>query len=87
MNLDGASSQARRRFLGAGMIAGSLLVGPRSALASVSEVSDDAGRRVGLPASPRRVFPAGAPASVFVYCLAPDRLILPHPRLQDRGFV
>lgn len=75
MNLDDASSQARRRFLGAGIIAGSLLVGPRSALASVSEVSDDAGHRVGLPASPRRVFPAGAPASVFVYCLAPDRLI------------
>lgn len=27
------------------------------------------------PAAARRVFPAGGPASVFVYCLAPDRLL------------
>jgi iron complex transport system substrate-binding protein len=36
---------------------------------------DDAGRAVPLRGAPRRVFPAGAPASVFVYCLAPDRLL------------
>lgn len=36
---------------------------------------DDAQRRVALPSTVRRVFPAGAPASVFVYCMSPERLL------------
>ncbi|HLS55599.1 MAG TPA: ABC transporter substrate-binding protein [Zeimonas sp.] len=38
-------------------------------------LADDGGRRLSIAATPRRVFPAGGPASVFVYCLAPDRLL------------
>jgi iron complex transport system substrate-binding protein len=38
-------------------------------------VVDSAGRRVEVPAKIARVFVAGGPASVFVYTLAPDKLL------------
>jgi len=47
----------------------------RGALAAERIAEDDAGRRVRLAAAPARVFPAGAPAAVYLYCLAPDRLV------------
>ena len=37
-------------------------------------VTDSAGREVALPDRVERVFPAGPPASVLVYALAPDKL-------------
>ena len=36
---------------------------------------DSAGRRVEVPAKISRVFVAGGPASVFVYTLAPEKLL------------
>jgi len=36
---------------------------------------DSAGRRVEVPAKIDRVFVAGGPASVFIYTLAPDKLL------------
>ena len=38
-------------------------------------VVDSAGRRIEVPAKIERVFAAGGPASVFVYTLAPEKLI------------
>jgi iron complex transport system substrate-binding protein len=38
-------------------------------------VVDSAGRRVEVPAKIERVFAAGAPAGVFLYTLAPDKLL------------
>jgi iron complex transport system substrate-binding protein len=38
-------------------------------------VSDSAGRTVPVPARVERVFPAGPPAAIFLYTLAPDLLI------------
>jgi ABC-type Fe3+-hydroxamate transport system substrate-binding protein len=38
-------------------------------------VVDSAGRRVEVPAKIERVFAAGAPAGVFVYTLAPEKLL------------
>jgi len=58
--------------LGALAAIGSVAV-PGRAAGRIAE--DDAGRRVAVPSTPKRVFPAGAPAAVFVYCLAPDRLV------------
>ena len=36
---------------------------------------DSAGRRVVVPASVARIFVAGGPASVFMYSLAPEKLL------------
>src|SRR5262245_56693827 len=49
------------------------LPGARAAAPRV--VTDSAGRRVEIPERVERVFPAGAPASILVYALAPDKLI------------
>src|SRR5262245_51857704 len=38
-------------------------------------VIDSAGRRVDVPAKIERVFAAGAPAGVFLYTLAPEKLL------------
>lgn len=63
----------RRRFVAAGLAAAA--ASAAGAVCAQIATTDDAGRRVTAARTPRRVFPAGAPASVFLYCLAPDRLL------------
>src|SRR6516164_4133140 len=60
-----------RRTLMAGLSAAALA--PRAAPAS--EVIDSAGRAVPVPDRVARVFPAGPPAAILLYTLAPDLLI------------
>src|SRR5580704_12322552 len=60
----------RRALLGG--LAASLLA-PDRARAAV--VTDSAGRRVPIPAHVERVFPAGPPAAILLYTLAPELLI------------
>ena len=61
-----------RRALLAGLSAAAL-IGPRRAFAAT--VKDAAGRAVPIPAKVARVFPAGPPAAILLYTLAPDLLI------------
>ncbi len=58
----------RRRAL---LAAPALLV---TAPGHAKEVADATGRRVPVPGQVRRVFPAGPPAAILVYSLAPDLL-------------
>jgi iron complex transport system substrate-binding protein len=53
------------------------LAGPINAQtgAALREVADGVGRRLRVPATVRRVFPAGPPAAIWLYTLAPDLLI------------
>ena len=60
-----------RRLLLAGLSAS--LLAPRSARAAI--VTDGAGRSVPVPARVARVFPAGPPAAIMLYTLAPELLI------------
>jgi iron complex transport system substrate-binding protein len=60
-----------RRTLIAGLSAA--LVAPRRALAQT--IKDAAGRTVPVPAKVSRVFPAGPPAAILLYTLAPELLI------------
>jgi len=60
-----------RRQLLAGLSAAALA--PR--LASAQTVTDAAGRAVPIPGKVVRVFPAGPPAAILLYTLAPDLLI------------
>lgn len=62
-------------------------VGP--AASAPREVVDDAGRRVRLPERISRVFPAGPPAAITLFALAPDTLLgWTNPwREADRAFV
>jgi len=60
-----------RRTLIAGLSAA--LVAPRTAAAA--SINDAAGRTVPVPANVSRVFPAGPPAAILLYTLAPDMLI------------
>src|SRR5215475_13651410 len=60
-----------RRALIAGLAA--TLLAPRRARAA--SVTDGAGRTVQVPARVERVFPAGPPAAIFLYTLAPELLI------------
>jgi iron complex transport system substrate-binding protein len=60
-----------RRALIAGLSAA--LIAPRSALAQT--IRDAAGRNVPVPAKVSRVFPAGPPAAILLYTLAPELLI------------
>jgi iron complex transport system substrate-binding protein len=64
-----------RRALIAGLSA--TLLAPR--LACGATVTDAAGRAVPIPAKVERVFPAGPPAAILLYTLAPD-LLLGWPR-------
>lgn len=61
----------RRRLLGAA--AGGALAAP--ALAQGGFAIDGAGRRVAIPRRVTRVFPAGPPAAIKLYTLAPELLI------------
>jgi iron complex transport system substrate-binding protein len=74
-----------RRTLIAGLSAA--LLAPRHARAAV--VTDGAGRAVPMPARVERVFPAGPPAAIFLYTLAPE-LLLGWPRAnrpEEREFL
>jgi iron complex transport system substrate-binding protein len=57
--------------------AGAALAAPR--LARAATVTDDTGRKLIVPDKVRRVFPAGPPAAIMLYTLAPD-LLLGWPR-------
>ena len=61
-----------RRTVVAGAVAALALPPPARA---AREVTDSAGRKVGLPDRITRVFAAGGPASVAVYVLRPDTLV------------
>jgi iron complex transport system substrate-binding protein len=74
-----------RRTLITGLSA--TLLAPRRARAAV--VNDGAGRMVPVPARVERVFPAGPPAAIFLYTLAPE-LLLGWPRAnrpEEREFL
>jgi iron complex transport system substrate-binding protein len=63
------------------------MLAPRAARAAT--VTDGAGRSVAVPARAERVFPAGPPAAIFLYTLAPE-LLLGWPRAnrpQEREFL
>ena len=68
-----------RRNLRAGFYAvaalGVLLFTAQAFSAETRVVVDSAGRRVEVPAKIERIFAAGAPAGVFIYTLAPEKLI------------
>jgi iron complex transport system substrate-binding protein len=51
-----------------------LLAGAASA-ADTRSVTDSAGRRAEVPARVERVYPAGGPASIFLYTLAPEKML------------
>src|SRR5262245_20464652 len=53
-------------------LSGALL---RPARARAATITDGAGRTVSVPARVERVFPAGPPAAIMLYTLAPDCLI------------
>jgi iron complex transport system substrate-binding protein len=74
-----------RRALIAGLSA--VMLAPRRARAAT--VTDSAGRAVPVPARVERVFPAGPPAAIFLYTLAPE-LLLGWPRAnrpEEREFL
>lgn len=70
------------------LLAGALAA-PAVAPARAREITDDAGRRVTVPARVARVFAAGPPASIALFALAPDTLLgWTSPwRAADRAFV
>src|SRR5262249_56760664 len=57
--------------------------------ARAASVTDGAGRTVLVPSRVERVFPAGPPAAIFLYTLAPELLIgWPRAnRLEEREFL
>ena len=63
--------QLDRRTLLAGL--STALLAPRAA--NSASVNDGAGRAVPVPARAERVFPAGPPAAILLYTLAPELLI------------
>jgi iron complex transport system substrate-binding protein len=52
-----------------------LAVWLRAAPVTAAEVTDAAGRRITLPAAVTRVMPAGPPAAVVLYVLAPEKMV------------
>src|SRR6186997_2510654 len=67
--------QLDRRTLLAGL--STAVLAPRAG--NAASVSDGAGRAVPVPARVERVFPAGPPAAILLYTLAPE-LLLGWPR-------
>lgn len=63
--------QRRRALLLATLTAGA----PPALHAQPRRVTDSAGRPVSVPASVQRVFPAGPPAAIWLYTLAPEALL------------
>jgi iron complex transport system substrate-binding protein len=72
------------------LAAGALLVlaGAASA-ADTRSVTDSAGRRAEVPARVERVYAAGGPASIFLYTLAPEKMLGWNrpPSADERAFV
>lgn len=64
---------ARAVALGLGLALAALLGGASAPRAA--EVVDSAGRKVEIAAPAQRVFPAGPPAGLVLYALAPERLL------------
>jgi iron complex transport system substrate-binding protein len=64
----------RRRLFGLGAGAFAALAWP-SWRVDAKPFTDSAGRRVDLPDQVRRVFPAGPPASVSLYTVAPEKML------------
>ncbi len=56
-------------------VLGALLFSSKVFSAETRVVVDSAGRRVEVPAKIERIFAAGAPARVFIYTLAPEKLL------------
>jgi iron complex transport system substrate-binding protein len=52
-----------------------LLAGPLGGSASAADVADATGRHVAVPDTIARVMPAGPPASVLLYVLAPEKMV------------
>src|SRR5882757_5824421 len=71
-------SLTRRTFLST---ASAALLAPR--IARAATVNDATGRALQVPAKVQRVFPAGPPAAILLYTLAPD-LLLGWPRANTR---
>jgi iron complex transport system substrate-binding protein len=65
---------ARRRALLGAALASAAAAGSASGQGGRREVRDAAGRAAALPTRVRRVFPAGPPASILVWSVAPDLL-------------
>jgi iron complex transport system substrate-binding protein len=65
----------RRGLLGGAALAALAAFTPRAARAAPRTITDSAGRRVAVPERVTRVFPAGPPASILAFALAPDTLI------------
>lgn len=63
----------RRALLGAAVAAA--LPWPGRAFARTRTITDSAGRKVGVPERVERVLPAGPPASIILFALAPDSLV------------
>lgn len=63
---------SRRAALGA---LAALAVSPAHAQTAPRRVNDSAGRPVPVPAGVQRVFPAGPPAAIWLYTLAPEALL------------
>src|SRR6516162_4676545 len=59
------------------LAASAMLLAPSAARAN--RVTDAAGRAIQIPETVKRVFPAGPPAAIMIYTLAPD-LLLGWPR-------
>jgi iron complex transport system substrate-binding protein len=77
---------AGRTVLAAGALL--LLAGAASA-ADTRSVTDSAGRRAEVPARVERVYAAGGPASIFLYTLAPEKMLGWNrpPSAEERAFV
>lgn len=75
-----------RAVLAAGALL--LLAGAASA-ADTRSVTDSAGRRAEVPARVERVYAAGGPASIFLYTLAPEKMLGWNrpPSAEERAFV
>lgn len=59
----------------AALTAAALLFVAAPELAAQTSFKDDGGRTVALPAHPTRVFPAGPPASIDLFAVAPDKML------------
>lgn len=67
----------RRALLGgaAAFLGGAAALRAIPARGQDAAITDAAGRRVAIPARVERVFPAGPPAAILIYTLAPDLLL------------
>jgi iron complex transport system substrate-binding protein len=67
--------QRRRLLRLAGGLATAALGAPALAQGNAAFITDSAGRKVAVPARVERVFPAGPPAAIQLYTLAPQALM------------